>query len=89
MKLTNALVKLDKIGGSHRDMGNGMYGTTYKGYEISFICNTSMDAIDCIYLRKLGHEDEPITDYLAGSFRDTLTAAVATIDRISSQATQV
>ncbi len=82
MKLTNALARLDRIGGSHRDMGNGMFGTTYKGYEISFICTNGMDAIDCIYLRKLGHEDEPISDYLAGSFRSTLAAAVATIDRI-------
>jgi len=74
MKLSNAIKKLAKLG---TVINKGQqYSVIHNDVEISCSQNGREDEAVCFHTRPVDQESDSMTDYFAGSFHNTLTAAI-------------
>jgi hypothetical protein len=95
MKLKNAIKKLQNQADEgtfriheHADGKPWMASGNFGKWVVEFLANGRWhdDAdITCIKVRKHNDHDDSMTDYSAGSFRDTLTAAIKSAKRLSKE----
>ena len=78
MTITNAIKKLTKAGYEVNPIFGNAYKATKAGQPrcIEFYRNGSYDQVATIRIRRQGDKDDCMTDYFAGYFVDTITAAI-------------
>ena len=81
MKTQNAIAKLQKEGFSVQLLGelgkfNNRYKATKEGHQHYIEFLTQDDELIVIDLRRKGEEDDPMTDYHAGTFCKNLKQAL-------------
>lgn len=85
MIIKNAIKKLSKLGKIERNEHEAWI--TLNNRVISFMANGRWDDnsnIVCINVRGINDQDDPTTDYSAGSFYPTLASAIKIVQRIGS-----
>jgi hypothetical protein len=76
--LTNTLKKANKV--SAVKEVSGRYTFIHKGFEISFRRNGGYDEACNFYTKKVGYNDDIMTDYFCGTFHDNLSQAIRFVD---------
>ena len=81
MKLKNAILQLEKHIGPVRATPHGTW-TRYRAAPphgrtgVEFVASPNTDEIFCVRVRTEGDEDDPSTDYIAGSWSKNIKQAI-------------
>lgn len=83
MTLTNVIKKAERLSGQKIQKSDNLFFVNYKGYSVSFYANGKEEdnyGATCFYTKRHGLEDEPQSDYFAGTFHDNITQCFRFID---------
>lgn len=76
MQVQNAIKKLEKAGFTVQE-NSGRFVARNSGHrQIEFLRNGRSEEITCIHTRKIGEQDDSMTDYFAGIWHDNITQAI-------------
>ena len=76
MTIANAVKKLEKAGYSVSNTGSFFTARKAGSKVIEFIRNGNYDSVATIRVRRVLDQDDSMTDYCAGVFYETITAAI-------------